>query len=287
MADYIHTAADLVELQKEVKADVRFAAFEESMFMGGTIVPTVNTPNGSKYVSIPVLGTLDGVQQESFDGATLTGWGAAGAKAKYLAQDQISAEEVIVRTKLFGNSIFLRDGDNYSAFAGREAGRSIARVFDTQVCAHFDNFTTAIDSTGATLTSSDILKAAATLRQNAIGGNFVAVFSPSAAAGLIEELKTAAYAGGSAQDRALGASFIGSIHGVDIFQSTYCPEAAGVHTGVVMSREAMVIAMRSGLTVEAERESTAVGTSFTAHMQAGHAIVRNAYGVKVLSDGLV
>jgi hypothetical protein len=289
MADFIHSMDDMEQLKTETMLAARFAAHEASIFMNGNIIPVAFTESNSQFLRVPVIGKFaqGGIQEEAYDGTTLTGWGAAGAQEMDLEANELQATDVVVRANLIANRAFIRDyAQLQNGIVASELGRSVAANFDAKVAAKFDDITASVSAT-STLTSSDVLKAATTVRSAAITDNLVAVLHPSVAAGLLEEVKVAAFAGSAAQDASLRNGFVGSIHGVDIYQTTYAPKAGSVYTGCVMSREAFMIAKQYDLATEIDRRTTAVGFDIVSHLHAGVEVIRNDYAVKLLAEGIV
>ncbi len=290
-----NSSFNLDSLVVNVRTAAIYAAFENSMFLGGGVVPVVNTPAGSDTIQVPLLNNFaDGTVQEETAAA---GWGAAGAFADDLVANSLTDNVATIQTKLIANRGIMRDTGGLSpALLGEQLGKSISRRFDNDLVAHFASFGGATNpvitgsGTSNALKTTDILKAKTMLMSNAISDDLVAILHPEQAHNIVNEIQTTAYAGGDVQSEALRRGYLGNLYGVDVMISSYVPvdESGADHMfgGIVMTKDAMRIAMQRNIQVEVARRPEAVGFDVVASLIANSGVVDTANGVLISSTGL-
>ena len=160
----VNSGFNLDSLMLEVKTAAIFAAHENSMFLGGGIVPVVNTPAGSDTIRVPLIPNYaqNTVQEEN---ATV-GFGGTGVFADDLTAHNLSVSEATVRTKLIANRNIMRDSGGISpSLTGEQLGKAVAQKFDRDLVANFASFdgatNVAVDGsgTGGVVATTDLLKA--------------------------------------------------------------------------------------------------------------------------------
>ncbi len=287
----VNSGFNLDSLMLEVKTAAIYAAHENSMFLGGGIVPVVNTPAGSDTIRVPLIPNYaqNTVQEEN---ATV-GFGGTGVFADDLTAHNLSVSEATVRTKLIANRNIMRDSGGISpSLTGEQLGKAVAQKFDRDLVSHFATFggatNAAVDGSGAggVIATTDILKAKTMLMSNAINDDLVAILHPEQAHNLVAEIQTTAYAGGEVQSAAMARGYFGSLYGMPIFTSSYIENDGTDYTGIVMTKDAMRIAMQRNLEVEVARRPEAVGFDVVASLIANSGVIDTTYGVVVKSVGL-
>ena len=244
-----------------VKAATVYHAHEQSLFLGGELIPVVNTPTG--VLQVPELAeaqaaTVIGSETSSDIETTL-----AGSTKNTLTCD------------LFASRSVVRDlGALDANEIGRVLGVAVAKAFDQSVFTALDSAgDTTFDSTPASV--DDIIDAAAVIRGNGEMGQLYAVMNPTQIAALLKEIGTDAFAGSDYQNTALRNGAVGSIAGVQIFQSARIATQVSGETvaGYMFGTDAMRIAMQKNVDIEIGRRAAAVGNDVVASLHAKAALI--------------
>lgn len=178
-------------------------------------------------------------------------------------------------------------GRNVAADIGRILGEAIAQKQDTTVAANFANFSNGLGSTSTAITIDYIFQAAATLREANAPAPYFCVVSPKQAYKLKKELATN---GGNnipslsdVGNSALVSGIVGQVAGVTIIESTSLAAGAGAtgKVGAVYSQAALGVAIKKGITLEAQRDASARSTELVATAMWGSGELVDAYGVKM------
>ncbi len=176
---------------------------------------------------------------------------------------------------------------NVAQELGTVLGNAIATKIDTDLIALFDGFSTSLGGAGTEVTAADFFKAAATLRNAKAVGTPVAVVHPYHAYQLSANL-TNTFAnpnGGDIQNEAMRNGFVGSLAGIDVYQSANITvDANGDAKGCVFVPEAMVIAMKSEFNLETERNASLRAFELNATAVYGVAELDDSYGVEMFFD---
>jgi hypothetical protein len=161
---------------------------------------------------------------------------------------------------------------------------------DQDLLALFDGFSTSLGSAGTEITVADIFKAVAILQNNNAPGSMAAVIHPYTAYQLKANL-TNTFAnphGGDAQNEAMRSSFVGSLGGVDIFQSSNLTVDGNDDVkGAVFSREALAIALKRDFQIETQRDASLRATELNATAVYGVGELDDTYGVELFFDAAV
>jgi len=138
--------------------------------------------------------------------------------------------------------------------AGRQLGNDIAREFDLNVCALFDGFATSKGTSTEGLRFLDLMDAVASLESNDAPRPYHGIFHPSqiyGSFGLSNEFgstavngSNGAFGGAAADipaDQFMGAGFVTSLAGINIYTTTAVPDGADAteKKGAVMSETAI------------------------------------------------
>lgn len=265
-----NTAYDLDALMVPTKAAAVYAAQENSLYLPGTMIPHVAVAAGSFTAQVPVFNKV--TAQELTDAAhNLDDFTALG----------ITAAKKSIDANIFAARDVIRDlGSVDPAELGRVLGNSVTAKFDGAVAlAMTDTDITDTITSGGSVTTDDLFDAAALIRGNGEMGTLHAILSPAAAAALMKTIGSAAYAGGDLQNNAMANSYVGSVAGIQVYQSA----TQTAQDGCVFSADAFRIAMFKNVDLEAQRRAAAVGTDIVASLHAGVGLVDATRAVRLLT----
>lgn len=270
------TSATLDDLFVNIVAQARFTAEEQSLMMGlvtqyniaGQAGKTVQIP---KYPAVTAADLTEGTAPSDTD---------------------VSTSSVTVTCAEVGNSVLLTDlaamgAGNPADELGTVLGNAIATKIDKDLIALFSNFSTGFGAAAAEITVADLFKAAATLRANKVTGTMAAVVHPYQAYALKANL-TNTFAnpnGGDLQNEAMRNGYVGSIAGIDVYESANVSiDAADDAVAGVFAPEALAIALKSEFNLETQRNATRRGTELVATAVYGVAELDDSFGVKITAD---
>ena len=264
-----NTAYDLDALVVATKAATVYTAQENSLFLGGGLIPMVNLPAGSISAQIPVMGSVTASKLTS-----------ASHDAEDFAALGVADTKVTITANIYAARDVLRDlGAIDPSELGRVLGQSVAKAFDSDVI-------TAMNSLTASTGDSDpvnvdaIFNAVAQIRGAGEMGQLYGILSPAQAANLMKAIGSAAYAGGTFQSEALTNGFLANVGGVRLFQSAY---VSGTNKGFIFSQDALRIAMFKNVDLEVQRRAAAVGNDIVASLHAGVGVIDATRGVKLVN----
>ena len=264
---------NLDALMVNTKAATVFTAHENSLFLGGALIPTVNVPAGSRTAQVPLMGSVAAtkITAEATPGADLD---------SVLPTDTTK----LINVDLHAARMVLRDlGGADAGEMGRILGNSIQASFDKDVAGVMGSLT-GQEITAGDLDLDEIFTAVATIRGAGETGNLYGVVSTNAYAALMSNIGSTAYAGGDFQTEALRNGFVGNIAGVQFFVSSYLNDTNTGVTGTkaaVFGADAMRIAMQKNVDLEVERRAAAVGFDVVASLHAGVGLVDATRGVLI------
>ena len=275
------------ELFANFVADAQYAMYESSV--ARNLVRTFTVPmNAGKVVQVPVW--------SSISAEVIADEAAATAKTTNTTSPTITLKEHVVFNQI---TDMLRDsayGDVMMDLAN-QSGLAIGESLDSMVFGEFENFSSDLGSTSTELTTTLILKAAATLRAAKVQGPYFAVVHPNAAYALKNALTgTLPYSGATGisalspvggQIQVTGV--VGSIGGVTVIES---PLVAAVTTGGatayrggVFAGSAIGLAERGAIEMETQRQAAARATDLVLKAVAGAAVIRSTHGVALTCEG--
>ena len=236
---------NLDALMVPTKAATIFAAHENSLFLGGQLIPSITVAAGSASAQVPVMGSVTAtkISAEATPGADLDTVLPADTK-NTIALELHAARSVI------------RDlGTVDPNEIGRVLGNSVSAKFDTDVAAQLEaaGITQEVDTDGA-LTLDHLFDAVGAIRGNGEMGQLFAVLSPSMATNLMKAIGAQAYAGGEFQTEALRNGFIGRAAGINLFQSSYMTAGSGTVFGADAFRYYLLADMPVGQDTSFTRE---------------------------------
>ena len=224
----------LDDLFVNIVAQARFTAEEQSLMLG--LVTQYNIAGqAGKTVQIP---KYPAVTAAALDEGTAP------------ADTDVSTSSVTVTCSEVGNSVLLTDlaamgAGNPADELGTVLGNAIATKIDKDLIGLFDGFSTSIGGATTEFTVAHIFQAVATLRNANVTGSLACVVNPLAAYNMKSNLtNTFANAAGEIQNTAMRNGYVGSIAGVDVYESSNVAVAGDASKGAVFAPEALAIAMK-------------------------------------------
>jgi hypothetical protein len=249
------------------KAATVYAAHEQSLFLGGGMIPVVNAPNG--LLQVPELAAVAAT--------TLTSEASTGVDLDAV----LSADtKNIIQCDVYAARSVLRDLGNIDpSEIGRVLGNAVSKAFDTAVVTAMNGLT-ASTSDADPMTVDALFDAVAQIRGAGETGQLMGIVSPAEAANLMKDIGTNAYGGGDFQSEAMRNGFLGQVAGIRMFQSSYI---TGANKGFIFAGDAMRIAMQKNVDVETARRPEAVGQDIVASLHAGVGVIDANRGIKLVN----
>jgi len=270
------TTSTLSDLFTNIVAQARFTAEEQSLLRNLVTVYNIDAQPGvtiqvPKYPAVTAADLTEGTDMSS---------------------TTVSTSSVSITVAEVGAQVFLTDmaamgAGNPADELGTVLGNSIATKMDKDVIGLFDGFSTSLGATTTELTAAYLFQAAATLRANKAPGRLVGVFHPYQVYALKANL-TNTFAnpnGGDLQNEAMRTGYVGTIAGIDIFESANVTvDGSGDAKGCVFAPEAMAVAMKRDFNLEPERDASNRGFELNATAIYGVGELDDAYGVEMYFD---
>ena len=273
------TSTTLDDLFANIIAQARFTAEEESLMMGLVTQYNIGDEAG-KTIQVP--------KYPAITAADLT-------EGTDLTSTTVSTSSVDITVGEDGAQVVLTDlaamgAGNPAEELGTVLGNAIATKMDADLIALFDGFSTSFGAAAQEITVADLFKAAATLRNNKAQGDIFAVVNPFQAYQLKANL-TNTFAnpnGGDAQNTAMVNAYVGTIAGIDIYESSNVTvDGSGDAKGAVFSREALAIAMKRDFQIEAQRDASLRAFELNATAIYGVGELDDTYGCEMLFDASI
>lgn len=273
------TSTTLDDLFANIIAQARFTAEEESLMMGLVTMYNIGDEAGKtiqvpKYPAITAADLTEGTDMSSTTVST---------SSVSITVGEVGAQVVLTDLAAMG-------AGNPAEELGTVLGNAIATKMDSDLIALFDGFSTALGAAGQEITVADLFKAAATLRNNKAQGDIFAVVNPFQAYQLKANL-TNTFAnpnGGDAQNTAMVNSYVGTIAGIDVYESANVTvDGNDDAKGAVFSREALAIAMKRDFQIEAQRDASLRAFELNATAIYGVGELDDTYGVEMLFDAAI
>ena len=245
------------------KAATVYAAHEQSLFLGGELIPVVNAPNG--VLQVPEISKV-AAQKVSAEGTV-----DLETRLPTFTKNTITCD-------LYGARSVVRDlGAIDPNEIGRSLGMSIAAEFDKSVMDALGDMTAQEITDAGGLTVDEIAKAVGGIRGAGETGPLYGVVAAAHYATLMADIGSTAFAGGDVfQGQALRSGFFGNIMGVQLFVSSYMDDT---NTGVTAARacifggDAMRIALQKNVDLEIARRAEAVGNDVVASLHAAVGVI--------------
>ena len=274
------TSSTLSELFENITQEAIFT-FQETSVMRPlvTLYPIVGS---GKTIEVPVYPAITASAVNEATDLTNT--------AVNPTSETITASEVGVMTTL---TDLARDSAsrNVGADIGKLFGEAIAKKVDTDLATLLDSFTATLDSGGGVeLTADKLFQAQATLRLLNVPAPYYGVFSPKAVFNLKKTLtsagyNTTAYALSDIGNEALTNGYVGRVAGIDIFENANIAiNANDDSAGGVFHPMSLGLALKEDFKVETQRDASLRGTEIVASICYGTGVIKNNYGVRVISD---
>ena len=275
------TSSTLSELFKNITQEAIFT-FQETSVMR-PLVTTYPISGSGKTVEVPVYPAITASAVNEATDLSNT--------AVNPTSQTITASEVGVMTSLtdLGASSASR---NVGADIGKLFGEAIAKKVDTDLVQLFGSFTTNIlDSGGGVeLTADKLFQAQAILRSLNVPAPYYGVFNPKAVFNLKKTLTNAGYntsanALSEIGNEALSNGYVGRVAGIDIFENANI--AINVNSdseGCVFHPIALGLALKEDFKVETQRDASLRATEIVASIVYGTGIIKENYGVTIVSD---
>lgn len=270
-----NTAYDLESLVVNTKAATVYTAHENSLFLGGNLIPQVSVPAGSTTAQVPLMGSVTAEKLTSADPDALDDFSAL----------TITDTKRTIEADIYAARHVLRDlGGIDPQETGRVLGNAIQTKFDKDVMAVIGSLTgQEIAGTGTNdLDVAEIQTAVGTIRGNGETGPLFGIVGAGSYAALMADIGSNSFAGGEFQNTAMRNGFFGTIAGVQMFVSSYLD---ATNTGVtnakaaIFGADAMRIAMFKNVDIEVARRPEAVGFDIVANLHAGVGLVDANRGV--------
>jgi len=274
------TSSTLSELFTNITQEAIFT-FQETSVMR-PLVTTYPIVGSGKTVEVPVYPAITASAVNEATDLTNT--------AVNPTSETITASEVGVMTTL---TDLARDSAsrNVGADIGKLFGEAIAKKVDTDLATLLDSFTATLDSAGGVeLTADKLFQAQATLRLLNVPAPYYGVFSPKAVFNLKKTLTQAGYNTASAAiseigNEALINGYVGRVAGIDIFENANISINANDDSGgAVFHPIALGLALKEDFKVETQRDASLRGTEIVASICYGTGVIKNNYGVLIVSD---
>ena len=270
------TSTTLDDLFANIILQARFTAEEQSIMLGLVTNYNIGAQAG-KTIQVP--------KYPSIAAADLT-------EGTDMSSTTVSTSSVTATIKEVGAQVLLTDvarmgAGNPAVELGTVLGNAIAKKMDQDLIALFDGFSTSLGAASQEITVADIFKAAATIMAANAPGSGAAVLHPFHAFQLQANL-TNTFAnpnGGEAQNEAMMNGFVGSLAGIDIYQSSNITvDGSGDAKGAVFVPEALAIAMKRDFEIEVQRDASLRADELNATAVYGVAELDDSYGVEMLFD---
>ena len=252
-----------------------YAAHENSLFLGGELIPVVNAPNG--VLQVPEISK---VAAQTISVETTSD---LETRLPTMTKNTINCD-------LYGARSVVRDLGNIDpSEIGRALGMSVAAAFDTAVMGVVGDLTAQEITDAGGLTVDEIAKAVGGIRGAGETGQLFGIVGAAHYATLMSDIGSTAFAGGDVfQGQALRSGFFGNLMGVQLFVSSYLDDT---NTGVTAARaaifgaDAMRIAMQRNVELEVGRRPEAVGQDVVASLMAGVGLIDAGRG-RMLVDAV-
>jgi len=208
-----------------------------------------------------------------------------------MSSTTVSTSSVTVTVGEVGAQVVLTDmaafgAGNPAVELGTVLGNAIATKMDTDLIGLFTGFTASVGAAGQELTAVDLFKAAATLRAAKVTGNIVAVIHPFQAYSIKSSL-TNTFAdpnGGDIQNEAMRTGYVGTVAGIDVYESANIAVTGSDAIAAVFAPEALAIAMKRDFGIESQRDASLRAFELNATAAYGVAELDDSFGVKLIGD---
>lgn len=274
------TTATLDDLFSNIIKEAIFTAQEQSLVRNLVTVYDISGESG-KTVQVPVYPEISA--------SALTEGTDLSSTTVSTTSKTISVGEVGVQAVLTDLAARSAQGDT-AGDMGRLLGEAVAKKMDTDLIGLFSGFSGGLGAAGTEITVADIFKAAARLRAANATGQMAAVIHPYQAYQLKSNL-TNAFAnpnGGDLQNEAMRNGYVGSIAGVDVYESANISvDGSDDSVGAVFVPNALGLAIKWDVNIEPQRDASLRGWELNATACYGVGELVDAYGQSLTFDAAV
>jgi len=254
-----------------------YAAHENSMFLGGQLIPIEDAPNGLLKV-----GKLSKPAADSISG------NVGDAITADIPVTNPDTDEVNIVADLIAHRAVVRDLGNISPESiGRTGGQGVAAGWDAFVMSKIAGLTSVDVPAATALTMNHVFSAISDIRAAGEGGQLYGLVSPDTYTEMMTLIGGAAYAGGDDfQSQVMRSGFLGNIAGVPFFVSSYFD---ATNTGLtaprlaVFGQDALRIGMQENVSLEISRRTAAKGWDVVTSVMAGCEVIDATRGV-IIND---
>lgn len=280
----VTTANDLAGLLVAARQDAIYAGYESSLYLPGVIMNMHNVPAGSVTAQIPKFDSVatTAVSTETYND---------GAPIEEVEVTNVANTAINVTAKSYAVRALLKDlGGLNAGNVGTVLGRAVSEKFDDDVAALFSGeyaspITQEAGATTTGLTIDKLATAAQTVRGQRFSGQLNCVLHPAQIEDILQDLTTSSFAGSDALNEALRQGMVGSLFGMNIWQSASVGKdnSDADYAGCVWAENAFGIAMFKGLDVSSQTNLVGLGTDIVASLHATPAIVDVKRACRVIS----
>ena len=276
------TSSTLSELYTEIVAEALFVAQEASVLRN--LVTNYNISGQGKEISVPIYSAVSA---------------AAVAEATDLSNTAVNPTEATFTASEHGVMTTLTDlgastaSRNVAADIGKLFGNAIAKRMDQDIIALFDGFSTVVGTNSAAWTAAKSFEAAAELRnQNLPVNECNLVIHPYIAYDLKANATNSFVnpADARLQNNVMGTGFVGSIAGMNVYDSSNIDTLGGVTGDYLFAAfhpSAIGLEMKQDLKIETQRDASLRGTEIVATAVWGEGEIHDAYGVECVADSSI
>ena len=270
------TSSTLDDLFVNIVAQARFTAEEQSLMRNLVTMYNIEAQAGTtvqvpKYPAIAAGDLTEGTDMSSTTVST---------SSVSIAVGEVGAQVLLTDMAAMG-------AGNPADELGTVLGNAIATKMDQDIIALFDGFSNSLGATTTELTAAYLFQAAATLRANKAPGRLVGVFHPYQTYALKANL-TNTFAnpnGGDLQNEAMRNGYVGTIAGIDIFESANVTvDGSGDAKGAIFAPEAIAVAMKRDFEIEPQRDASNRAFELNATAVYGVGELDDDYGVEMYFD---
>jgi len=276
----VTTANDLAGLLVAARQDAIYAGYESSLYLPGVIMNMHNVPAGSVTAQIPKFAAVatSEVSTETYNDS---------APIEEVEVTNVANSAINVTAKSYAVRALLKDlGGLNAGNVGTVLGRAVSEKFDDDVAALFIDSTIAeAGSTTTALTIDKLATAAQTVRGQRFAGQLNCVLHPAQIEDILQDLTTSSFAGSDALNEALRQGMVGSLFGMNIWQSASVGKdnSDADYAGCVWAENAFGIAMFKGLDVSSQSNLVGLGTDIVASLHATPALVDKDRACRIIS----
>ena len=273
------TTGVLSELLPSIVAEAMFQAQERSVMRNLVKNYTMGANNG-KTITVPKWDTVAAAGLT--EGTDLTNT-ALNTTSAVLTVSEVGVMATVTDLALRTSAT------NVVADAGRLMGEAIAKKIDQDLLGLFAGFSTSLGDGTTAISAARIFEAVAKLRANGVSGaDLFAVVHPYVAYDIKSGL-TNTFAGhaGDLSNEALRSGYVGTIAGVQIFESANIADTAGDSVGAVFHRDALGLAMMQDINIETQRDASLRATELVATAVYGAGELFDNYGIGLNFDSSI